>query len=204
MGKQPETRGGVNGTLRRALVHIGVGLVIIVLAFYLPRALMIALLGLGTFCYLLTDLLRLRSERVRACFIRLFKPFMRDYEVTGLSGAAYFLVASLVTLTLFSREIAILAISFLTIGDSLATIIGERYGRVRFFKKTAEGAVACLLGNVLALVAGFYISLDFTLTVAMLGAVVATLVESLPLPVNDNLTIPLLSGTVMWLASIIL
>ena len=40
-----------------------------------------------------------------------------------------------------------------------------------------------------------------TLAVCAIGAVSGALVEALPIPVNDNLRVPLLTGLAMWVAS---
>jgi len=42
--------------------------------------------------------------------------------------------------------------------------------------------------------------LDFPLGIGILGAGSASVVEALPIEVNDNVVIPLLSGTVMMIA----
>jgi glycerol-3-phosphate acyltransferase PlsY len=202
-GETRERSAVMNGTVKRALVHICLGLAISVLAFFLKRPVTLALIGTGTFCYLLVDLFRLRNARAGDWFARMFKPFMRDYERSRLTGASYFLVASLASLTLFNRETAILAISFLTLGDSLATIVSERYGKIHLPKKTLEGMAAGLAANVIIVLIWRYAGLDIPLALAFTGAAVATIVESLPLPVDDNLTIPILSGAAMWLVSAI-
>jgi dolichol kinase len=44
--------------------------------------------------------------------------------------------------------------------------------------------------------------LNVPLVTVIIGAVSAAIVESLPLPVDDNLTIPLFAGLVMWLTQI--
>ena len=82
----------------------------------------------------------------------------------------------------------------------LATVIGEKFGRRIVFNKSLEGSLACL---VLCLVIGIVmsrISSAMVLPVAIVGAVSATVVELLPIPIDDNLTIPLFSAGMMTLA----
>ena len=50
-----------------------------------------------------------------------------------------------------------------------------------------------------ALVGGVFVAggVDLSLSLVLLGAACAALVELLPIPLDDNLTVPLVSGSVM-------
>ena len=188
-------------TVRRALVHIAVALGISIAAFYLSRGVMLVALGLATLVVLVIDLLRLRLPPFNAWFRRRFQSFMRDYESGRLLGASYLVVASLVSYTVFSMPVAVLAISFLALGDPSARLVGERFGRLRLFRKNVEGVLACLLVCLAAGSIWRYVGLQVPLAVAITGAVGAAIAESLPLAIDDNMTIPLLSGVMMWLVT---
>jgi dolichol kinase len=102
---------------------------------------------------------------------------------------------------LFDKPIAIAAIAFIIVGDTLAALIGRKYGRHRFFNgKSWEGSAACFAGTLV--VAVFTPGLGWP--VALIGAVVAAVVEALPLGTDDNVTVPILSGLAMTLAARIL
>lgn len=190
-------------TVMRALVHIAVGLAISVTAFFLPRGIMLLVLGLAALGVLLIDLIRLREPGFNAWFCRFLQPFLRDYEATRLLGASFLIVASLVVYTVFNLQIAVLAISFLAIGDPLARLVGERFGRWKLFRKNIEGLLACLIVCLATASIWRYAGLSVPLAVALTGAVGATIAESLPIAIDDNLTIPLLSGAMMWLVSFV-
>ena len=107
-------------------------------------------------------------------------------------GAFYFYLASAVSLFLFSQEIAALSIIVLALGDSFSTAVGI-FGKCRIFynrKKTWEGTLA---GFAAAFVGCFLINPYLALPAAFVGM----LVESLPLKIDDNLTIPILTGVVL-------
>ena len=194
---------GMPNNVRRGLAHILLGLAISALTFYLPRPLVLFIIGLATFIVLLVDLLRFRIAFINRVFQAFFKSFLRDYESSRLLGASYLFVGSLFSLTVFSREVAVLAISFLAVGDALATIIGERIGKISLFKKNLEGILVCLAG---CLIVGFiwrYTAIDLPVPVIITGAVGAAVAEGLPLPFDDNLTIPLLSGLVMTIIGLL-
>lgn len=96
-------------------------------------------------------------------------------------------------------------------GDSLASIVGERYGRRRYklvADKSLEGSAAMFLGSFFS----FAISLIFfsalcqfsvyeKIVPALAATAVATLVESISPMGFDNLTVPAFSAlTFLWLS----
>jgi phosphoserine phosphatase len=110
------------------------------------------------------------------------------------AAPVFFAFGILLTLLLFPRPASSAAIAIFALGDSTASVLGKTFGRRAFSfnkRKTLEGS---LFGFVFAfLAAAFYVS-PFR---ALLGAAVAMLIESLPLPLNDNLVIPLVTGAVL-------
>lgn len=160
----------------------------------------------ATVTYLLIDILRLRLRGIKSVFIVLYGSALRRNELSSLTGGSYLMLASLVCMLIFGwsetgRGVFIAAISFLVIGDTVAAVVGISIGRLKMFRKTLEGTLAGLGSCVgVAWVVSVLPGLDLPLGVGILGAVVASLVEALPIEVNDNVVIPLLSGAVMMVA----
>jgi dolichol kinase len=104
------------------------------------------------------------------------------------------------TLLFYRTDIATAAICFLAFGDVAATTVGERYGRTKIVgDKSLEGTLAFA---VIAVASGLALPLaGIHLAPGLIaaGAFVAAGVELVPLRVNDNLVIPLVSGGVMEL-----
>ena len=90
---------------------------------------------------------------------------------------------------------AVLALSFLILGDTAAAIVGKSVGRVRIFGKTLEGSLACfaVCYGLTAIMPGI------PFPVGLIGAAVATVFELLPIPLDDNFRIPLSAGFAMEL-----
>jgi len=81
------------------------------------------------------------------------------------------------------------------VGDTVAAIVGKSAGRIRIFGKTLEGSLACLL-----ICFGITLFLpEVPFHVAIVGALVATIFELLPIPLDDNFRIPLSAGFAMEL-----
>lgn len=142
-----------------------------------------------------TDLSRFRGWWLwRGFFGKLFGRMIRSHEQNGdWTGATYILIASCCTIALYSKPIAIAALAFIIVGDSAAALIGRRYGKHKFGRKSYEGSAACLGATLL--VAALAPGISFP--VAAVGAAVATLVEAKPLGVDDNISVPVLSGLAM-------
>jgi len=131
---------------------------------------------------------------------------LKPGEEHKVTAATYLVVTSLVMLLVFDLEIAALALLFLAFGDPLAGLVGKRFGRLRWdrwFKKglastsgkSAEGALAFLVGSLS--IATLLWTKDVYLT--LWPAAVAAAVEFLPIPLEDNATVPIASGLAMWL-----
>ncbi|HTK31904.1 MAG TPA: hypothetical protein VL332_08065 [Candidatus Saccharimonadaceae bacterium] len=158
----------------------------------------ILLLLLLTVGAIVVDLLRLHESRVKRFFRQFFGELIREHEQFSLLGSTYLLIAALLAVEIFPREIAACAIGFTVVGDAFAAMVGKAWGRTPFFRKSIEGALGGLAACVAwgaALAATGHVPWG----VAMAGAVAASLVELLPIPLDDNLGMTLVSGYVMKL-----
>src|ERR1022692_584301 len=98
------------------------------------------------------------------------------------------------SLLIFPTPINYASIVIVSIGDAVASTAGGAVGRSRIPYNSSKS----IQGTVIGLVAAFAVSLLFVSPIlALVGSVVGMLVESLPLRVNDNITIPILAGTAM-------
>jgi dolichol kinase len=191
----------VKRSLRRASVHFAVGAVILACWYILTEPVFFILLVAGTAGVLTLDLVRLRLPALSERLYAFFEPVLRGGEARRVTGATYFLIGCLVCLFLFPGDIAVLAVLFLSLGDPAAAVFGAWKGRTRCWGKSLEGDAACLvICLVVAVVASRYLS-GPELPEALVGAFVAALFQALPSFVNDNLTIPIGSGLVMFIIS---
>ena len=147
---------------------------------------------------ILIDLLRIHEHRARRWFREFFGHMLRPHEHWGLLGSTYLLLAALLAIEIFGREVAAAAIGFTVVGDAFAALGGRAYGRTRIFGKSLEGFAT---GLVACLAWAAYLALVGHLpwSVAVAGAVAASLVELLPIPLDDNLGMTLAAGYAMTL-----
>ncbi len=190
-------RGEGVARVERRLFHMVAGSLFPLLALVLPQWVIILLVATGTGASIVLEVSRRRSRRVNDWFTRWFSVLLKESESSQTLGSTYLLAATLLAFLLFDRDVAVLALLFLAVGDPLAALVGERYGRARIRKKSVEGSLAFVAGAALVgwvLIAG---GLDISLWVVMSGAAVAALVELMSLPPDDNITVPLVAGAVM-------
>jgi dolichol kinase len=144
------------------------------------------------------DVLRLQEQRVKRVFRDFLGGMLREHEELGLLGSTYLLLAALLAVGIFPRPVAAAALGFTVLGDAFAAIVGKACGRRRVFRKTLEGALgglgACLVWAAFLALNGY-----LPWGVVLAGAVAASLAELLPIPLDDNLAMTLVSGYTMLL-----
>lgn len=150
---------------------------------------------------LVVDTARQQLRPVRYHFLRLTRPMLRYHERHGYTGATYMAVAyALALLLLRPTQIAVAAMLYNGLGDAAAALVGKRWGRHRTsWGKSWEGWAAALAVD---LSIGFLIP-GIPWTGAVIGALAASTLEFLPLPVDDNLRVTLGGGGALWLASLL-
>lgn len=193
--------------VERKLYHLVMGLVCFGLYQWLldRQQALIVLCSVGLFSVVL-DLLRLRVPALNRWLIARFSTLLRPAEHQGLTGHSFFVLGMICLVFLFEKPTTQLALLFLSVGDPVASYVGGRWGRVRVVgSKTVEGALAGFVANfavaMLYIVASEACSLSPCIVAAAAFSLAGTLSELVPLPVDDNLSIPVLSGvgiSVLW------
>ena len=184
------------GELHRKAIHLS-SLVIPVGYYLIPdeelsrRALLVA-----TLIAIVIEAVRLNEPRIRWITLRLAGALLRESEKTGLFGSTYLILGSLLCAHSFDKPIVVASILFVILGDAAAALVGRAYGRIQIFGKTLEGSLTCL---AVCFVVGLALP-GIPLKAAAVGAFTATVFELLPIPLDDNMRIPLAAGFAMRLA----
>ena len=101
------------------------------------------------------------------------------------------------SLLLFPTRIGYAAIAVLALGDSSASLLGKRFGRNRIPFNRGKSVEGSIIGLIIAFLGALLFVDPIT---ALVGAAVGILIEALPLPLDDNLLIPLAAGVSMTLS----
>jgi len=161
------------------------------------------LIGSVTLLFLVLDLVRLASRRVNVFFFESIKAVFKAKEYKKFSSMTIFLMAVFLTVLLVEKKLAALAVLFLVFGDFFSKILGLSFGRTKVFQKTLEGSLAHLCACLAA--AYFFTRIEpVALPVWLAGAAAASAAEVLPLGVDDNFSVALISAAVMSAVSFFL
>jgi len=136
-------------------------------------------------------------------FYRWFGWLLRRHETDltqkRLNGASNVLLAALLSVFIFPKIIAINAISILIISDTTSALVGRRFGRHRFLAKSLEGSLGFFISAVLVvLVAPKIGRLPIEYIIGFIAAAIGTVVEALPIKIDDNISVPLSIGFSLW------
>ena len=126
-------------------------------------------------------------------------PLMRKSEANGSSGLPFYALGISLSLFLFRENIALLSIMFLIFSDPISSYFGIRFGKDKILpNKSLQGSVAgfsaCYLLTLL-----YTMGSSASAANIFIFAVIAGLIGSLSelvsaFGIDDNLTIPVLSG----------
>ena len=175
--------------------------IIFPLAYYFgsKRITLIAvLLFLGIF--LLIELLRFTIPKLNKRLFISFGYYFKETEKKKLITTTTFLISFLISVLLFRKDIAITAMLFSIFGDAASAVVGV-HGKKIIFRKSIEGSLAFLVTCLAIGLALGLTKIHLAPAIFILGAFSATIIELLPLPVDDNLTIALAAGAVMSVMS---
>jgi dolichol kinase len=184
----------------RKIYHVTGGLILIAVYARIGREPGLwMLLGVTLFATAL-DLIRLKNQAFNRFIFKYFPKFIRDSEKNVLTGTPWYMMGILAAAALYSTPVAVYSVVFLACGDVAATTVGERWGTIKVAgKKSLQGTIAFYAASVIAgaVVSHFFYPMSAAVIIA--GAVAASVVEIMPIPINDNLSIPVIAGAVMQL-----
>ena len=181
---------------------MGAGSTIPLLGLFFSRELMMILVGALAALALILELARFTFPTLNRLLVRWFSPLLKDVEEGRVTGATYLILAALLAFILFDKYIAVTALFLLSLGDPMAALVGSRAGGLRLFGKSPQGSAAFVvvgLGVTGVLSMTGPLTFQWALTV---GVIIAAIVELLPLPLDDNVTVPLIGGGAMTLLGV--
>jgi dolichol kinase len=194
--------------IRRKAIHL-TGLSVPLGLIFLGRTVTAGAIALALAVSLLLEVQRLNGK------IRL--PEIRDHEETKVAGYIYYMLGSLLCVLLFPPMIAVTAMLFLTLGDTVSGLAGSILkncdvrgmpapagrGRIKPLPVVAAMFTACLFIGYLT--SGFS-GLSFPVYLA--GAAAATFADGVAIIIrnrslDDNFSIPIFSGALMIAVALI-
>lgn len=179
--------------LRRKLFH-GLSLVYLAGYYVLGKTLFLKVIGAFILLEGAVEIARLQTPALNMYLMRYFGGIHRSQEAHRVSGVFWTSLGCALTVVFFGErsDWVTAGLLYLALGDAMAALAGKAFGRITFKlggrTKSVEGSLACF---TVCLAAGWAAGLPPLAIVV--GASVATIVELLPVPLDDNLWIPLTS-----------
>ncbi len=195
--------------IRRKAIHL-TGLFVPLGLIFLGRTVTAGAIALAMAASLLLEAARLKGK------IRL--PEIRDHEETKVASYIYYMAGSLLCVLLFSPMVAVTAMLFLILGDTVSGLAGSILkncdvrgaaapagrGRIKPLPVVAAMFIACLLIGYLT--SGFS---GLSVPIYLAGAAAATFADGVAIIIgkrslDDNFSIPVFSGALMSAVALIL
>lgn len=183
----------------RKFIHLG-SAVFPVAYWFIPKEIFLPIIIVLTTVTIVVDYFRHKVDWLNSAFDAIFGKVLRENEDETLTGGSSVMLSQVVIVAIFPKPIAIAALLTLSIGDSAAALVGKAVGKNKLFReKTFEGGLAFFVGSsiVASLVPGIPVY------AAVVASLVAAIVEVYVSFLDDNLLIPLASGSTLFLLMMI-
>lgn len=198
-------KGAINykSEIIRKLVHL-CSLSIPVIYYYIPKSTALEILIPLTAAFLIADLARYFFSAAARFFYLLFGFMLRDHEKDNskknLNGATYVLISAVICILIFPKIFVVTGFAVLIISDSLAALLGRKFGKTPFLCKSLEGTLAfflsaCIVVLLTPKIEGLKIEYIFGFIAVAVGAIIENISYGWA---DDNLSIPISIGVVLW------
>ncbi len=189
----------MNLEVKRKIAHISVGL-FIVITYYLdilkPKHIFF-----GIIFFSIVSLLSIKLKIPIINF--LLNNFEREKDQNNFpfKGMLFFLCGCLITVKLFTKDIALASIIILTIGDSTSYLFGAFLGKTKLRFNSLKKVEGILAGMLFAFLGSLFF---VNITESFFGSLIAMIIEGAGLKIgvndiDDNLIVPLIAGTIIYL-----
>lgn len=209
----PKLRSRTDLHLARKAWHCGMGFFIASVYYFtgMSRATGVATLGIALLTFLILETIRMKSPAFNRAAVKLWGPVMRAEEAHQFSTTHFYIGSSLLSVAIFPKTVACLSILYLAIGDPAASFFGILFGNKSIRFSNGKSLVGTLAGVVACFATTWFLgpmfgvqSIPQLLILSVFGGLAGGAAELLPLEVDDNFSIPVVSGFVLWFVYIIL
>jgi dolichol kinase len=171
--------------------------------YFITKQLALTILIPIALAFLIVDLARYYHPSTKNWFYRWFGWLLRKHEsdvaTKRLTGATNILLSGILCMLIFPKIIFVNAFAILILSDITSALVGRRFGKKRFFYKSLEGAFGFFVAAVVVvLLAPKVEALPLEYVIGIAGGAVGAVAESLSVKIDDNITVPLCIGFVMW------
>jgi dolichol kinase len=186
---------GLSAELTRKGIHLTSSVLPLSYLFLLNREQILLISCTISILFISAEIIRYMNPAAQRLFLRVFGSLLRQSELKGVTGATYLFVSATICFFLFEKSVAIASVLLMTLSDSAAAIAGKTVPLIKFYHKTVSGSLAFFL---VSLVVMFLVFPGMGIA-SLIVILPVTLIEALPLKINDNLLISLSAGILLSL-----
>jgi dolichol kinase len=196
--------------LARKFWHCGMGVsMALIYGIGMTKPVAVSVLLIAFLFFTGAEYARLKFAGFNQFAIKVMGPIMRKHEVDKISGTPFYIGSVLLSVIIFPKLIAILSILFLAIGDPISSIfgilwgdLGPRFSNGKSLIGTAAGmGICCIITFVTMILSS--IPAGPALLISLAGGLAGGGAEMIPLEIDDNFSIPLVSGLALWVTFLI-
>lgn len=183
----------------RLAIHMSGFAIPFVCTYFLNRYLIAILIFIATSLYVISELARI---------VRITFPFFTSITTRAAvklelyefaTAPIFYAFGIMLSLIIFPPQFGYASIAILTLGDGAASLFGKKFGKTRYLFNKAKNLEGSFFGLIFAFLGAVFFVDPIR---AFIGAVAGMFVECLPMPISDNLTIPLTVGSILMMISI--
>ncbi len=189
--------------LVRKLIHL-CSLSIPIIYYFITQNTAIIILAVLAVVAVVLDVSRYFSPSVGKVFYKIFGFLLRKHELDSkkknLNGATYVLISALICVFIFPKVIFITSFAVLIVSDTMAALIGRRFGKHKFLSKSLEGTLAFFIsGSIVVLFTPKIDYLFLEYAIGIFSVFIGAIAENISFGfADDNLSIPISIGLTMW------
>lgn len=182
----------IKNEILRKCIHVGYSAVPFLYLFTNKQVIIPVVTVLSVFMIAI-DVGRIKIQWLQNLYMITLGKILRSHETDNskslFTGGTYIVLSSLFCFLIFPKDVAISAMFITTFGDTAAALYGKYFGKIKMFGKTLEGSLVffitgCAILYFMGLLSGAFLIL------ALASLTITTVLELLPIPVDDNITIP--------------
>ena len=143
-----------------------------------------------------------QNKNIKIPFLsNLFNLVLRPYERSRLWGSTYMLLGFSLISIVFPKDFAVAGMLITSISDSLAAIIGMKYGKIKIVHdKTLEGFFSFIISCYIIL---FITINSISFTALYITSIISGTIELITPTKYDNITIPIGVSLTLYLFSLL-
>ena len=179
----------------RKAIHLS-SLLIPLIYCRISRELALGILTPLTAGFLFVDILKNFVPAISKWYHGTFAPMLRHHELqkdrVHLNGATWITLSAFILIALFPKMIAVSAFAMVSVSDTVAALVGKRFGRHRYGEKSYEGSLAFFASAVAIAAVVPHLLLPAGIAMAAAGTLAEAVVIRIGgFKIDDNITVPL-------------